>query len=320
MASAAEAGGRPADPSEAAAAAASDDEGAGAESKQARKRKLKEERTAAKKAERRAAGERARAAQLEEQRAARERHRILPAEPPPPHVLATPQLEGEHVHRVYDSVAAQWSRTRYKAWPRVAGFLQALPPGSLVCDAGCGNGKHHGVAPGVTLLGSDMSGPLLSEAAQRNPLHAGGMLCRADCLRLPLRAASFDAAISIAVLHHLSTPARRIAALRELLRVARRGAPCLVYAWAQEQHDGVGSRGDWGGLAAAGDCSDKAPTQDVLVPFGKGSAEAAGEVPPRRYCHLFREGELEGLVGSAGGRVRESWYDSGNWCAVLCSE
>ena len=57
----------------------------------------------------------------------------------------------------------------------------------------------------------------------------------ADCLDLPFRSNSFDAAISIAVVHHLSSEARRLQALRELVRVVGEGGKVLVYVWAMEQ-------------------------------------------------------------------------------------
>ena len=45
-------------------------------------------------------------------------------------------LEAEHVHKVYSQIAEHFSDTRYKPWPRVAQFLQQLPPGSLMADVG----------------------------------------------------------------------------------------------------------------------------------------------------------------------------------------
>ena len=45
-------------------------------------------------------------------------------------------LEAKHVHGVYSQIATHFSDTRYKPWPRVARFLQQLPPGSLVADVG----------------------------------------------------------------------------------------------------------------------------------------------------------------------------------------
>ena len=44
-----------------------------------------------------------------------------------------------------------------------------------------------------------------------------------------------DAVISIAVIHHISTPERRLEALRELYRVARPGGVILVYVWSFEE-------------------------------------------------------------------------------------
>ncbi|CAG00909.1 unnamed protein product, partial [Tetraodon nigroviridis] len=56
-----------------------------------------------------------------------------------------------------------------------------------------------------------------------------------DALQLPFRTASFDACISIAVIHHFSTPERRLAAIRELVRLLKTGGQALIYVWAFEQ-------------------------------------------------------------------------------------
>ena len=49
------------------------------------------------------------------------------------------------------------------------------------------------------------------------------------------RSDAFDVCLCIAVLHHLSTAERRLAGLRELVRVTRPGGLVLVYVWALEQ-------------------------------------------------------------------------------------
>ena len=49
------------------------------------------------------------------------------------------------------------------------------------------------------------------------------------------RSDAFDVCLCIAVLHHLSTTERRLAGLRELVRVTRPGGLVLVYVWALEQ-------------------------------------------------------------------------------------
>ncbi len=53
-------------------------------------------------------------------------------------------LERTHVHEVYESIAEHFSDTRHTQWPRVAAFLDSLPPGAILVDAGCGNGKYLG--------------------------------------------------------------------------------------------------------------------------------------------------------------------------------
>lgn len=79
------------------------------------------------------------------------------------------------------------------------------------------------------MIGIDRSAPLAQIAASR-AAHAGSV-CIGDANYVPLRAGIFDAALSIAVLHHLSTRARRLAALRQLTRIVRPGGRILVYAW-----------------------------------------------------------------------------------------
>ena len=80
------------------------------------------------------------------------------------------------------------------------------------------------------MIGCDMCSELLSIAASR-----GHEVAIADCLNLPYRSNSFDAVISIAVIHHLSNWSRRVQAIGELVRVVGEGGRVLVYVWAMEQ-------------------------------------------------------------------------------------
>ena len=57
-------------------------------------------------------------------------------------------------------------------------------------------------------------------------------------MRLPYRSGAFDAALSIAVLHHVSREGRRRLLFAETLRVLRPGGLALFYAWAMDQSDG----------------------------------------------------------------------------------
>ena len=39
---------------------------------------------------------------------------------------ATPAVEKEHVRDLYDTIADDWHRTRWRAWPRVTEFVKSL--------------------------------------------------------------------------------------------------------------------------------------------------------------------------------------------------
>lgn len=72
-----------------------------------------------------------------------------------------------------------------------------------------------------------------------------------DTLNLPYRDESFDAALSIAVIHHLATRDRRVRALRELARILRVGGRILITVWAKEQrHRKVSTENNTGGALA----------------------------------------------------------------------
>ncbi|XP_035479485.2 alkylated DNA repair protein alkB homolog 8 [Scophthalmus maximus] len=140
------------------------------------------------------------------------------------------RLEAEYVHQVYDAIASHFSSTRHSPWPRVCHFLSLLPPGSVLADVGCGNGKYLGVNPEVIAVGCDRSFALVQICAER-----GFQALVSDALCVPLRTASCDACISIAVIHHFSTQERRLAAVRELVRLLKPGGQALIYVWAFEQ-------------------------------------------------------------------------------------
>ncbi|XP_003774229.2 probable tRNA methyltransferase 9B [Sarcophilus harrisii] len=144
---------------------------------------------------------------------------------------AAAQLERQHVHEVYESTAACFSDLQGKAWPRVRQFLLEQKPGSLVADIGCGTGKYLRVNSQVYKLGCDYCGPLVDIAHSR-----GCEVLVCDNLRLPFRDCSFDAIISIGVIHHFSTAERRTRAVQEMARVLVPGGRVMIYVWAMEKN------------------------------------------------------------------------------------
>ncbi|XP_035536106.1 probable tRNA methyltransferase 9B isoform X2 [Morone saxatilis] len=143
---------------------------------------------------------------------------------------AANQLERDHVHNVYDKIAPYFNDSRYKAWPKVRQFLLDLQPGSIVADIGCGNGKYLHINKEVFKLGCDVCRPLVDFAWSQ-----GHEVQMCDGLHLPYRDGCFDAVLSIAVIHHLSTKERRIRAIKEMARTLRVGGRIMIYVWAMEQ-------------------------------------------------------------------------------------
>lgn len=143
--------------------------------------------------------------------------------------------EQYYVHNVYDTIADHFSQTRYKPWPLIERFLASLQPGSLGLDSGTGNGKYLPLNQQgrLHMIGLDRSLNLLKIAQ-----HAGGHdrdVVLGDALGLSWRGKVFvrpqvircllkfsnpffnqDFAISIATIHHLSTPDRRCEAIKVL--------------------------------------------------------------------------------------------------------
>jgi len=220
--------------------------------------------------------------------------------------------EEQHVHEVYEQIASHFSQTRYKPWPIVNDFLIHLAPGSVGLDVGCGNGKYLAVNRDVFIVGSDHSTNLAKIAKQHQPHSA----IVADNLALPHgggpHGGRFDFAISIAVVHHLSTPERRVEAIAAILDCLRIGGQALIYVWALEQKN---SRRGW----------DEGHEQDVMVPWvmktakqrlENGAFVEAKETTYQRYYHLYKSGELEDNIRSAGGEIIRSGYEKDNWWAI----
>ena len=222
------------------------------------------------------------------------------------------EYEETHVHQVYEQIASHFSATRFKPWPLVERFLKEQPDGAIGLDVGCGNGKHLTLNKNIFIVGSDRSANLVAIASQHRP-HAALM---ADTLHLPHRPFFFDFAISIAVIHHLSTRERRVEAIKCVLGVLRRpggkpdaagGGRALFYVWALEQR---GSRRGW----------DHGDEQDIIVPWVMKQDSRDGVVPTtktfQRYYHLYQKGELDEDISRAGGTVVNSGYERDNWWAI----
>ncbi|XP_011311375.1 alkylated DNA repair protein alkB homolog 8 [Fopius arisanus] len=239
-----------------------------------------------------------------------------------------PGLELSYVHEVYEEISSHFDETRHKQWPNVSKFLDSIEPGSILLDVGCGNGKYLNDTSGIFKVGCDRSSGLTRICRKRS-----FEVFLSDCLQLPFKSKSLDAVISIAVIHHLSTPERRRSAFLEILRVLRPGGRCLIYVWAKDQHwnskdstylrfnpkknEEFGGREMqrlFQGLALpVHENRTNFSHSDVLVPWKR---KGGGEF--LRYYHVFEEEEFVELCkGLCESVIERIYYDQGNWCTIL---
>lgn len=133
---------------------------------------------------------------------------------------------------VWDAIAASFSQTRRKPWPAVVEFLGALPRGSLILDAGTGNGRHAEAAAalGHRVVGLDFSRALLGHARRRV---AGGAWVLGRLEHLPLQPTRFDAVLLVATLHHVRGQAARRGVLEHVWAALRPRGELLISVWSR---------------------------------------------------------------------------------------
>ncbi|UJR16197.1 hypothetical protein I4U23_003107 [Adineta vaga] len=231
-------------------------------------------------------------------------------------------LEEEHVHKVYNNIAHNFSDTRHKPWPRVVEFLRSFPSGSLILDIGCGNGKYMNIRHDLMMIGCDRSEGLLKICRDRH-----FQVFLSDCMKIPVPTNMFDGAICIAVLHHISTENRRLLALKEFVRLLKPGGQALITVWAKEQE--VENKKSTYITKNAKSCPihqkheqtdeliihtprTEFQRSDCLVPWSKPDEKLL------RYYHVFVQNELEHILNHISEvKILNSYNDDGNWCIIF---
>jgi SAM-dependent methyltransferase len=193
--------------------------------------------------------------------------------------------EKKYVEDTYDKIASTFSATRYKPWPPIVNFLSELPDKSNVLEVGCGNGKNF-CDNRHYYFGVDISKEMLKHVPKIHPT------IKASCLDLPIKSNSYDAVMSIAVIHHLKTEARRLLALKEMIRVLKKNHTLLISVWAYDPND------------------NKRNEIDKLVPFTNRYTKDTY----LRYYHLFTENDFTNLISKLDNiQIIKIWYAKQNY-------
>ncbi len=212
----------------------------------------------------------------------------------------TNNFELEKVHNVYDIISKHFSTTRKIIWPKVQDFINTFRPNSSIIETGCGNGKNMGTRKDCMYVGLDTCENLINQA----PIQDNCSYIVGNCIDLPFESESFDYAMSIAVIHHLSTESRRLQALQEINRILKTGGEALIYVWAYEQPR-----------------FENETTQDVNVKWmlqKKYSEKKENDEIFYRYYHLFKKNELETLISRINTlEIIETGNQYNNWYCVV---
>jgi len=194
------------------------------------------------------------------------------------------------IKTVYDNIASDFSRTRYKVWNGVANYLDTIPSGSMVGDIGCGNGKNMIYRNDLNYMGMDISSEMVKICKDR-----GYDTIEGDITNIPFGTDSMDYTMSIAVIHHIEKRENRIKALSELLRITKHNI--LVTVWSFNQPP---------------DSKRKFATTDEMVSFKNRDGSTY-----YRYYHLYVDGELEQEILEAGGKIIKHHEEKGNYVIVF---
>ena len=235
-------------------------------------------------------------------------------------------IEKNLVKNVYNHIASDFSKSRYKMWPMVADFVEKIPRDAFMIDLGCGNGKN--LIP-VTdhSLGLEISIGLAEICRERNLEVTLG-----DCTYTQIRDDVADYVISIAVLHHMATEKRRLQALIEVGRILKAGGKAMVTSWAAKQNYECGKKSNYASKEDSKDDNGPVNTQlpihkartefktkDLLVPF-KGTTNGTSDDSEacHRYYHVFEESEMKELALKTNMFSQiEEVYDDGNYVLFL---
>lgn len=208
----------------------------------------------------------------------------------------------------YSRFANEFSETRSGGQPQLNRIVTYIPDGAKVLEVGCGNGRlaerldREGRR--VTFLGVDSARELIEIAAARraNLRYVAAEFRVADATQpgwnLHLPGAPFDAALALAVLHHIPSFDLRCEVLRDIHAVLRSGGTLIITNW-QFLHNARMRKKIVGWETVGVDERDLEPG-DALLGWKRGGTGY-------RYCHCMTETEVHNLAAQSGFKVLDQF-------------
>jgi len=202
-------------------------------------------------------------------------------------------FEEKYVKNVYNTISNKFSATRGYLWGGVEKFINSLEEESLILDAGCGNGKNM-FRDDCHFIGIDNSIKMIEIVNSRSKI---GMI--GDIRKIPFKNDTFDAALSVAVIHHLYKHSDRIKAVNELVRVVKKGGKIFIQVWENMKNKNHKF--------------EKIKNNDYLVKWDNRDGNVY-----KRYYHLFDRDEFVELFHNITNiEIITIDYEMENWIIIL---
>lgn len=193
------------------------------------------------------------------------------------------------LQNVYDSIAKDFSNTRYVPWQELSVFIPYLPDGGKILDLGCGNGRLLKVIKSAgkkyEYLGVDFSAQLLEQARQQFP---DENFEQADMSKLDFPSDSFDVICLVASFHHLDNKKEREDLLNKIYRWLKPGGVLFMTNWNLLQPRYL--------QYIFKNITQKKSWNDFFIPYTSPDRQRVNW----RYYHHFTKPELKSLLLKAG--------------------
>lgn len=206
------------------------------------------------------------------------------------------EFEYENVRNIYNNIAESFSDKRYTTWTWIDNFINNLKRHSHILDIGCGNGRNMKY-PNYIFHGVDNCEEFIKLAKL-----VSSNVYLSDMTSLPFEDNYFDAIISIASFHHLSTIERRLKCLEEMYRVLKPGGKILLSIWSINQSHNKR-------------LNNKFVYGDNIVPF----KDNKGNIIGNRYYYIFQIEELYNLLNKYFNIISHDWIH-GNEILMLIKQ
>ena len=199
------------------------------------------------------------------------------------------------VKNSYDKIAKHFANTRVFTWLWTDNFINSLDKNSLILDLGSGNGRNTKYSNHI-IFGLDISIEQLKMVS--NASNVSNVSIQANMITLPIKSKSFDAILSIASFHHLSTIEERHNCLQEMKRILVSNGKILLSVWSINQPAKTKRKfNNYGDINVNWNTNRKDSDGNFII------------IP--RYYYIFELNEIKELL-SIYFTIQKYYWDSGN--------